>query len=139
MLPDAPQSHAEPSGESAPPRTWIIALPPGTALLNANQRLHWAERGKRVRVDPHRRLGRWPGSSRSRSIDRRRPRHVPAEPSTRRRDAGNWSRRQGGLDGLTDAGVWLDDDSEHVLSETYVIGEMIPGGQLVLTITEVNG
>ena len=122
------------------PRTWTLELPPGTALLNANQRLHWAERGKRVRVIRNAawvlaRQQKIPQIDKATVLVTYRP-----QPSTRRRDAGNLApSAKAAIDGLTDAGVWPDDNSEHVLSETYVIGEMIPGSQLVLTITEVNG
>ena len=136
---NAPESHAEPSADSAPPRTWTIALPAGTALLNANQRLHWSVKARKVAVIRSAacllaRQQRIPRIDQARILVTYRP------ASARRTDAGNWSpSAKACLDGLTDAGVWLDDDSEHVLSETYVIGDKVPGGQLVLTITEVTG
>lgn len=120
------------------PRTWTIALPAGSALLNANQRLHWAEKGKRtrqIRGDAFwlAKVADIPPLDRVRVVVEYRP-----ALKSRRRDAANWApSAKACLDGMTDAGIWPDDNSAHVLSETYVIGDPVPLGQLLIHITEV--
>jgi hypothetical protein len=34
---------------AAAPRSWTVELPPGTPIITGNNRLHWAERNKRVK------------------------------------------------------------------------------------------
>lgn len=120
------------------PRTWTIALPPGTPLLNANQRLHWAEKGTRTRILRHStwalaRQAKLPQLARARVVFEYRPPNL-----SRRRDAGNLAPSgKACLDGLTDAKVWPDDDSRHVVSETYRIGDRCEGGQFLIHIYEV--
>lgn len=121
------------------PRTWTIALPPGIELLNANQRLHWAERGRRVKGI---RRAAW-ALAREQKIPQLDKATVLVEyrppMASRRRDAANLApSAKAAIDGCTDAKVWLDDDSQHVLSETYVIGDKCAGGQLLIHITEVT-
>jgi hypothetical protein len=41
------------------------------------------------------------------------------------------------IDGCRDAGVFPDDDSRHVVEESYRIGEPYPQGRMVLHVTEV--
>lgn len=122
----------------AEPRTWTIALPPGTPLLNANQRLHWAARGKRVKTI---RNAAWALARQQQipQLDRATVRVEYRPPDRRKRDASNLApSAKAAIDGMTDAKVWADDDSRHVLSETYVIGPMTRWGQLLIHVTEVT-
>ena len=121
------------------PRTWTIALPPGMELLNANQRLHWSVRGSRTRTIRH---AAWALARKQKipALDRATVRVEYRPPMAwRRGDASNLApSAKAAIDGLTDARVWTDDNSRHLLTETYVIGPRCQGGQLLIHITEVT-
>jgi len=122
------------------PRSWVVALPAGTELLNANQRHHWRYKA-RVTKDLRETAGWAARIMRVPRLDQVRIAVEYQPPKlSRSRDGGNWAPSgKACIDGLRDAGVLPDDDSVHVLSETYSIGEPYPKGRLVLTITEVAG
>jgi crossover junction endodeoxyribonuclease RusA len=91
--------------------------PEGEPLwLNANQRLHWAKRRELTKQwrefgRVFARSNRLPATTELVQVTAwcRWPRRV-------RRDPGNWyPTAKAVLDGLTDAGVWPDDDSTHVV------------------------
>lgn len=42
------------------------------------------------------------------------------------------------IDGLRDAGVLINDSHRYVAEVRYEVGDRIPGGQLVLHLTEIN-
>jgi crossover junction endodeoxyribonuclease RusA len=118
--------------------SWSLYFPAGMEVLNSNQRLHWARKGAIVK---RLRTASWalarnhvPALDRVRIVIEYQPPKV-----TRKRDAGNLSPTGKALiDGLRDAKVLVDDDSEHVLEEAYRIGEpCLPFGRVVMHITEV--
>jgi hypothetical protein len=122
------------------PRTFTITLPPGLELLNANDRPHWA---KKARIVRELRRAAW-ACARSARIPRLERATVLVEyqppPASRTRDAGNWAPTGKALiDGCRDAGVFPDDNSRHVVQESYRIGEPYPKGRIVLRITEAAG
>ena len=124
--------------DSAAARSWVIELPAGTELLNANQRHGWRYKARitkdlRETAGWAARIARVPALERVRIAVEYQPPRV-----TRSRDGGNWAPSgKACIDGLRDAGVLPDDNSRHVLSETYSIGEPYPRGRLVLVISEV--
>lgn len=91
---------------------------PKALWLSANDRLHWAEKARRTKA--LRAMGGWAtdlptglGTT-----------HVAAfigYPRNGRADPSNAAPTVKALiDGLTDAGVWPDDDSTHVLGPTFL-------------------
>jgi crossover junction endodeoxyribonuclease RusA len=119
-------------------RRWLLEMPPGMLLLNANQRFHWSEKNRRAQTLRQAsmvlaRNARIPRLERARiAVEYQPPR------KSRARDAGNWAPSGKALiDGLRDAGVLPDDDSSHLLSEEYRIGQPYERGRMLLHITEV--
>ena len=133
------------AGEAVPgpgPRTWVIELPAGLRLLSLNDRLHWAEKGRRTRDL------RAAGCVMSRKVKvpplGRAKVTVEYQPPlvTRRRDLDNVATASGKplIDGaLRDARVLIDDSPEYLTEVTYRIGKPFPKGRVVLFITEVTG
>lgn len=118
--------------------SWVIELPAGMVLINANDRLHWAAKmrlTKTIRDAAHviTRQAKVPRLERAR-IDF----IVHPGPKMRRRDPGNWSlSAKAAVDGVVDAGVLADDSSEFLEGPFPHIGEPRPRPQLVLRITEL--
>jgi hypothetical protein len=120
------------------PDTYTIALPAGLPLLNANRsrRQHWGAVRRTAR------------DIRTAANIAARNQHIPTldrahvvyvihpTPQTRKRDPGNWAESaKAAVDGLVDAGVFVDDNSAHVLGPDPRLGDPVPRGQLVLHIT----
>lgn len=101
----------------------------GGTWFTANSRLHWAEKSRRTRTI--RETAFIHGRNAIARLDRERPvfkrAHVTAVVHFSRggrHDPGNASPMvKAAIDGLTDAGYWADDDSEHVIGPDYRIGE----------------
>lgn len=58
-------------------------------------------------------------------------------PNRQRRDSSNvlFHSSKAALDGLTDAGIWLDDNDKVVRSLEFIPGDhIVPGGQMVILI-----
>ncbi|QFY09626.1 hypothetical protein GBF35_25880 [Nonomuraea phyllanthi] len=121
--------------DEQPPPDWSIELPPGLDLLNSNQRLHpmvKAQMTKRLRRAGYRasmEIG-LPRLERVYVVGELRPN------DRRRRDPGNWyPSAKAAVDGaMTDAGVLVDDDAEHLVGPDMRLGRVVKGGQLVLHI-----
>jgi crossover junction endodeoxyribonuclease RusA len=122
--------------------TYTVALPVGLPLLNANRsrRQHWSAVRRTAR------------DIRQAAFLAARSQHIPLldrahvvyvihpTPQTRRRDPSNWAETgKAAVDGLVDAGVFPDDDSEHVIGPDPRLGEPVKGGQFVLHITPAGG
>lgn len=91
--------------------------------LSANQRLHWAPEAKRIKALRH--MGYWTSvANRSADLGPLGPTHVAAfigYLTGGRADPANAAPTIKALiDGMTDAGVWPDDDSTHVIGPTYL-------------------
>jgi crossover junction endodeoxyribonuclease RusA len=131
--------HSRPAGEAI---TYTVALPAGLPLLNANRsrREHWAtvrRTAKAIREAAHvvARSQRIPLIERARIVYVIHP-----TPQTRKRDPGNWAESaKAAVDGLVDAGLFEDDNSQHVVGPDPRLGEPVKGGQLVLHIEVLVG
>ncbi|KPI31398.1 hypothetical protein OV320_2614 [Actinobacteria bacterium OV320] len=126
-------------GSITRPKSWRIALPEGTFLLNDNQRLH------------HRRKAEYIELIRRASAVAARAAEIPTferihvyyvvhpKPSVRRRDPGNWSpTAKAAIDGLVDARTIPDDNSTRVLGGDPRLGDPVKGSQFVLWITDLD-
>ena len=93
---------------------------PESQWLTANQRLHWAEKARRTRF--LRTLARLE-ARRQHLLPSVGPVWVVAEiqyPGTGRADPANANPTVKALiDGLTDAGIWPDDDSKHLIGPDF--------------------
>lgn len=134
-----------PAGAEAPQAgstTYIVALPAGLALLNANRsrREHWAvvrraAREIRAAACFVARSQRIPLLERAHIVYVIHP-----SPQTRRRDPANWAESaKAAVDGIVDAGVLADDDSTRVVGPDPRLGAPVKGGQMVLHITSLGG
>lgn len=120
-------------------RQWVLDFPRPDEWISANERTHWAVKAAKTRAwraaaAVHARAARIPRLDRA---------HVLAEvcmTDHRRRDALNWAPTvKAAVDGLTDAGCWVDDDAAHVVGPDLRIGPAVKGrARLRLTITELD-
>lgn len=98
--------------------TLTIDIPPNE-WMSANDRGHWAAKAKRTRALRHR--AAW--AARQARLTVPTPVLVVAHigyPRNGKADPGNAAPTvKALLDGLTDAGVWPDDDSTHVIGPDY--------------------
>ena len=119
-------------------RQWTIELPPGTQLLSANGREHWRHRAE-VTAALRQAAGWLAYAQKIPRLDRAHVLAVYHPPDRRRRDPANlYPSVKACVDGLTDAGAWADDDAAHVAGPDMRLGDVWPGGRLVLTITELQ-
>lgn len=121
------------------PKSWRIALPEGTYLLNDNQRLHHRRKAEYINLIRHAaavtaRAAKLPAFERIHVFYVIHP-----KPGIRRRDPGNWSpTAKAAIDGLVDAGVVPDDNSERVLGGDPRLGHPVKGSQFVLWVTDLD-
>jgi crossover junction endodeoxyribonuclease RusA len=120
-------------------RSFEISLPPGTPLLNSNNRLHWS---KKARITKNL---RWTAfllakGAKIPHLDTVKILVRYHAPDNRRRDAHNFAPAvKACLDGIVDSGALKDDSDRYVKSlEIARASENIRGGQLVITIIEVG-
>ena len=114
---------------------------PDALWLSANDRRHWADKGKRTKA--LRAMGCI--VARSAKVGQLGTTHVAAfigYPRNSKADPANAAPTVKALiDGMTDAGVWPDDDSTFVLGPTFLRGDKSEPGthsvRLVLTSQEV--
>jgi crossover junction endodeoxyribonuclease RusA len=122
------------------PRTWELALPPGTLLINANQNLHWRKRAELIASIRH---TAW-AMARKAKLPALQRAHIfyvfhPDTKGSRRRDSGNWSpSAKAAIDGLVDAGLLPDDNHTRLLGPDPRMGPPIARSQLVLHITDLD-
>jgi Holliday junction resolvase RusA-like endonuclease len=119
-------------------REWVLDFPRPDEWISANERTHWAVKAAKVRTwrqaaAVHARNAHIP------MLDRASVLVEPCWTSKRRRDASNIApTAKAAIDGLTDAGVWADDDDDHVTGVTFRNGPVVKGvARLRLTITEL--
>lgn len=119
------------------PRTWVVPLPVGLALLNANHVTHYHT--KRKLVATLREAGR--KAAQDAQVPALVRAHIIGQfcpPDRRRRDVGNlYPSFKAAIDGLVDAGVLPDDDDEHLIGPDMRLGPVVKGGCLVLHVTEL--
>lgn len=116
----------------------MIEMPPGLELLNANDRIHYKTRAKKVerlRTEAFRVVGKYPMT-----FSRVKITCIFRAPDNRRRDTANlYPSFKSALDGIVDAGVLHDDNDKYVTSLTLMRGENLPKqkyGQLILILEE---
>lgn len=131
----------------------IVIVVPAREWLTSNGRYHWADRSRRTAAVRRR---AWAAALAHRMPDGRRHRRPWYEGRVRvtatiqgrmagRMDPANaYPTVKAALDGLTDAGVWVDDDSRHVVGPDMRRGDPdnhLPTGahRVTITITELGG
>lgn len=125
--------------------TVTITLPAGLELLNANQRLHHAPKGKRtaaIRAAAHEAVTEDTDLMKALAAAKPGPLfqrvHVLGilhPPKNDRRDPANWYPSfKAAVDGLVDAGLLEDDDHTRVVGPDMRLGNKVKGGQLVLVV-----
>lgn len=101
-----------------------IDIPP-QEWMSANDRMHWAQKAKRTKALRSR--AAW--LARQARLETDTPVLVVASigyPRGGKADPGNAAPTvKAILDGLTDAGVWPDDDSDHVIGPHYTRGPKV--------------
>lgn len=120
-------------------REWTLDIPRPDEWISANHREHHMVRAAKTKAwrqaaQAHARAARIPALTRA---------TVLAEgcaATNHRRDVDRIALTvKACLDGLTDAGIWPDDNHEHVTQVTYREGPRVTGlARLRLTITEVT-
>jgi crossover junction endodeoxyribonuclease RusA len=118
--------------------SYIVELPVGMQLMNANDREHWS---KRARVSSLiRTTSRGLCKGIPKGMKQVKIRAIYYAPDNRRRDVSNlFPSVKAAVDGLVDAGVIKDDNDKYVVALEMVRGEYnIPKGQLVIEIIEVE-
>lgn len=120
-------------------RTWTLDIPRPDEWISSNERTHHMAKAAKTRT--------WRTAAKVHALaagiptlDRARVLAEPCWTNARRRDATNIAPTvKACMDGLTDAGVWADDDDSHLLSVTFAPGPRVEGvARLRLTITEVT-
>jgi hypothetical protein len=125
--------------EATETATYIVALPAGMKLLNANDRIHWRTRGRLTKA------------LREAAAKSARDAHIPPMEQIRikavlhphdkrRRDPHNWyPSYKACIDGIVDAGVIPDDDDKHLISIEVVLGTPVRHTQIALHIIPAGG
>lgn len=118
---------------------YVVALPAGMKLLNANDRVHWRTRARITKA------------LREAAAATARAAHIPPQEritiravlhphDKRRRDPHNWyPSYKAAIDGVVDAGVIPDDNGKHLVSIEVVLGSPVRHTQIALHITPVGG
>jgi Holliday junction resolvase RusA-like endonuclease len=113
-------------------------MPAGIRLLSSNGRYHWSVRAA---ITHDIRKAAWACAKQAKIPPLKRASIiVEYQPPLvkRKRDAENVQPSgKAAIDGITDALVFADDNSEYVVSVKYTIGEPFPRGRIVIHITEV--
>ena len=114
---------------------YVVTLPAGMKLLNANDRVHWRTRARITKALRE--------AAEKSALDA----HIPPQEQIRiqavlhphdkrRRDPHNWyPSYKAAIDGLVDAGVIPDDDDRHLTSIEVVLGTPVRHTQISLHIT----
>ncbi|MGW2495856.1 hypothetical protein ACWCV2_15325 [Streptomyces pseudogriseolus] len=138
---------AAPTAAGARPAPFVIALPAGLDLINANQRIHEKARArltKKIRAAAMEAVADCPALMDALAAAKPGPLFARAHilgvlnPATagRRRDPANWyGSFKAAVDGLVDAGVLEDDDHTRVVGPDMRLGRVVKGGQIVLVVT----
>lgn len=130
---------------AAGPQPVIITLPAGLDLLNSNQRLHHAPKGKRtaaIRAAAHEAvtedadlMARLAAAKPGPLFQRVHVLGILHPPKNDRRDPANWYPSfKAAIDGIVDAGLLEDDDHTRVLGPDMRLGCKVKGGRLVLVV-----
>ncbi|MFJ9657583.1 hypothetical protein ACIRPR_06395 [Streptomyces griseoflavus] len=129
-----------------PDAPFVIELPAGLDLINANQRIHEKARArltKKIRAAAMEAVSECPALMDALADAKPGPLFQRAHilgvlnPATagRRRDPANWyGSFKAAVDGLVDAGVLEDDDHTRVVGPDMRLGHVVKGGQIVLVV-----
>lgn len=128
---------------------YVLALPPGLKLLNANQRVHYrvrAEQTAAIRSAARDACIAHPQLRADLAASGEAPVLPHAwilgviHPGSRRRlDPANlYPSFKAAIDGVVEAGLLEDDDHLHLLGPDMRLGAVVPRGQLVLHIYEMT-
>ncbi|WP_327413836.1 hypothetical protein [Streptomyces sp. NBC_01233] len=121
--------------DGLPGRRFLVRLPTGLDLLNANDRLHHHQRAQKTRA--LRQAARF-ASRGLPKLDRAHVIGVFHPQDRRRRDPANWYPSfKALLDGLVDQGVLQDDDHTRLVGPDMRIGEVAASPRLALHIREL--
>ncbi|MFJ9754941.1 hypothetical protein [Streptomyces sp. NPDC101149] len=134
---------------AAGPRPYVIELPTGLELLNANDRLHHKARArltKKIRDAAHEAVTECPALMEALAAAKPGPLFQRAHvlgvlhpPTNGRRDPANWyPTMKAAVDGIVDAGVLEDDDHTRLLGPDMRLGEKRKGGQIVLVVRSLE-
>ncbi|MFF8953855.1 hypothetical protein ACF09I_34415 [Streptomyces sp. NPDC014940] len=124
---------------------YVIALPVGLPLLNANQRMHHHDRRRitaRIRAAAHEAVTESPALMDALAAAKPGPLFQRAHVlgvihpgSNRRADPANlYPSFKACVDGLVDAGLFEDDDHTRVVGPDMRLGRVVKRGQLVLVV-----
>lgn len=120
------------------PRQWVIAVPPGTILLNTNDRLHWAKQN-RIKQNIKTIAHQLAVIQRVPRLERATVGGLLHQPDKRRRDPHNWSLTfKECVDGIVAAGVLRDDSSDYLVDDGIKVGDPASKLSFSLVITEVT-
>ncbi len=130
---------------AAGPRPFVITLPTGLALLNANQRLHHRPKGERtaeIRAAAMEAVSENPALMAALAAAKPGPLFQRAHvlgilhPDRNNRcDPANWYPSfKAAVDGIVDAGLLEDDDHTRVVGPDMRLGRKVKGGRLVLVV-----
>lgn len=130
--------HSHPAGEANQPRQWVIAIPPGTVLLNLNNRMHWAKQN-RIKQNLKNIAHQLAVIQRIPHIERAHVSGLLHQPDRRKRDPHNWALTyKEAVDGIVAAGVLTDDSSEYLIDGGIQDGDPARMLSFSLVITEVT-
>ncbi|MCX4994293.1 hypothetical protein [Streptomyces longwoodensis] len=140
-----PERPAATTVAGARPLPYVIPLPKGMRLLNANQRLHYrrrAEYTEALRSAAVEAVGNCPslvdalGAAKPGPLFQRGHILGVLHPATNGRcDPANWYPSfKAAVDGLVDAGLFEDDDHTRVVGPDMRLGRVVKRGQLVLVV-----
>lgn len=114
---------------------YVVTLPAGMKLLNANDRTHWRTRA-RITKALREAAEESALDAQIPPLDRATIQAVLHPHDKRRRDAHNWYPSfKAAIDGIVDAGVLPDDDGKHLLEVKVVLGTPVRHTQVALHIT----
>ncbi|MFI9845130.1 hypothetical protein ACIHFD_49485 [Nonomuraea sp. NPDC051941] len=127
------------AADSGQARTYVLQMPAGMALRNENDRGHWGTLSRKTKA--LRRTAYW--QTKAAKIPAMQKASVVGvyEPPTPhpRRDPANWYPSfKAVVDGMIDAGMLPDDNSERLEGPDMRIGDVHPKGRLVLYVTDLS-
>ena len=118
---------------------YVVTLPAGMKLLNANDRVHWRTRA-RITKALREAAGYSARAAQIPQLDRATIQAVLHPHDKRRRDAHNWYPSfKAAIDGIVDAGVLPDDNGKHLIKVEVVLGTPVRHTQIALHITPTGG
>ncbi|MFJ4649504.1 hypothetical protein ACIP6Q_39220 [Streptomyces bobili] len=139
------ESEVPAATQAAGPGPFVIALPAGMDLLNSNQRLHRQQQARliaKLRDTAFETVSESPSLMDALAAAKPGPLFQRAHilgvlhPRSKTRcDPANWYPSfKAAVDGLTDAGLFEDDDHTRVVGPDMRLGRVVKRGQLVLVV-----